>query len=134
MILVAYILGGKRWADRIMITYLNRPGTNKELLRLLYNEALAEGEEDKQWLDKHKIMTFEELLALDKPDDCTKCVKRGRPEPHAMRIWDVKNEELYGFHRSYVQEFKLRKENNKIFIGNTPIITSEAIKLASEYV
>lgn len=134
MILVAYILGGKKWADRIYITYLNKGGVNYDLLDLLYKEALFEGEEDKQWLDKHKIMTFEELLALDKPNDCKKCTKRGRPEPHAMRIWDKKNEELYGFHRSYVQEFKLRREGKKIFIGNTPIVTPEAVELASKYV
>lgn len=133
MFLVSYILGGKKWADRNLITYLNKSGNNTSYLHLLYDEAIAEGEEDKKWLDEHKIMEFEELLALGKPNDCTKCTKRRHPDPHAMRLWDIKNDELYGHHRSYVTEFKLEKRENKIFIGQTEITAPEAIDLASKY-
>ena len=79
-------------------------------------------------------MTFEELLRLDWVNDCEKCTKRGRPEPHPMRIWDKMNEELHGYHRSYVQEFKLEKRNDKIYIGETEIVRPEAIELANQYV
>lgn len=133
MFLVSYILGGKKWADRILITYLNKPGVHQDLIRGLYNEALLEGEERKVWLEKNRIMTFEELLRLDWNDDCNKCTKRRRPDPHPMRIWDIKNQELHGNHRSYVHEWKLEKRENGIFIGETQITDPSALELASQY-
>jgi hypothetical protein len=133
MFLVSYILGGKKWADRVLITYLNKPGVHPVLIKGIYDEAIQEGEEDKKWLDEHKIIDFEDLLCLNKPNDCDKCIKRHSKEPHPMRIWDIKNEELHGYHRSYVMEWKLEKHNNTIFIGETPITTPEAIELASQY-
>lgn len=133
MFLVSYILGGKKWADRILITYLNKAHAYSAIVKQLYEEALAEGEEDKVWLDEHKTMTFEELLALDKPNDCERCMKRGHPEPHAMRIWDRKNDELLGHHRSYVQEFRLEQREGSIYIGNTIISNPEAVQVAKDY-
>lgn len=133
MFLVSYILAGKRWADRILITYMNKVGKSNHLMQL-YNEALEEGEPTKKWLDKNKIMTFEELLRLDWKNDCDKCIKRGHKEPHPMRPWDIKNEELHGTHRSYVHEFRLTKrEDGIIRIGETPIINQDAILLAEQY-
>jgi hypothetical protein len=79
-------------------------------------------------------MTFEELLALGKPDDCFKCMKRRHAEPHAMRPWDHKNDELHGTHRSYVTEFRLEKRDGKVYIGNTEIFVPDALTLASQYV
>lgn len=134
MFLVAYVLGGERWADRILITYINKVGSMTPLLKLLYDEALEEGKPLKKWLDENKIITFEQMLGLNKENDCTKCMKRGSPEPHVMRVWDKLNEDKYGYHRSYVQEFALRRENNKIFIGNTEIRQPLAIELASKYI
>lgn len=134
MFLVSYILGGKKWSDRILITYMNKPGVNADLLKYMQAEAEAEGEADKVWLDEHKIMTFEEMLRLDWINDCDQCTKRGYPEPHPMRPWDTKNEQLYGHHHSYVQEFALRKDGDNVFIGNTQITNPEALKIASLYV
>lgn len=133
MFLVSNILGGRKWADRILITYMNKVGGMSPHLKRLYEEALAEGEERRAWLEKNRIMTFEELLALGKPNDCDKCVKRGSPEPHAMRAWDRKNDELHGTHRSYVTEFALREENGNVFIGNTQIVVPDATELARKY-
>lgn len=132
MFLVSYILGGQKWIDRTMITYLNKFGENP-IIRRLYDEAIEGGEEQKKWLDENKIMTFEELLRLDWKNDCDKCTKRGSPDPHPMRPWDVKNEELHGKHRSFVAEFGLRKEDGKVFVGNTQIVRPEAIELAEKY-
>lgn len=133
MFLVSYILGGEKWADRILITYLNKPGNHPGFIRQLYDEALAEGQKDREWLEENKIMDFEELLGLNKENDCNKCTKRGYPEPHVMRPWDVKNEELYGTHRSYVTEFKLTKTDGVIKIGETQITQPEAIEIAEKY-
>src|SRR3990167_6303501 len=135
MFLVSYILGGKKWADRILITYLNKSGAHPDFVKRLYEEALVEGEADRQWLEKNKIMEFEELLRLDWKNDCNKCTKRRCPEPHPMRIWDIKNEELHGYHRSYVTEFQLSKrEDGIIRIGETPITEPQAIELALKYI
>lgn len=134
MFLVSYILGGQKWIDRILITYLNKPGVHPEMIKLLYDEAKAEGEADREWLVKNAVVGFEELLCLNKENDCTKCIKRGHSEPHAMRKWDTLNEELYGYHRSYVHEFKLTKrEDGIIRIGETLIEDPSAIELAEKY-
>lgn len=134
MLLVSYAIGGQRWMDRIMITYINKNGGMTPTLEKYYNEAKEEGEPLKQWLDANKIMTFEEMLGLGKEDDCNKCMKRRHPEPHVKRIWDIKNDELYNYHRSYVTEFKLEKRDGKVFIGNTEIFVPDALKIASQYV
>jgi len=135
MFLVSYILGGRRWSDRIFITYLNKPGVHYEFLKMMYDETVLEAEEERVWLEKNRVMTFEELLALGQENNCDVCMKRGRPEPHPMRIWDIKNDELHGTHRSYVQEFALtRDEKGDVFIGRTPIIQPKALEVASLYV
>lgn len=134
MFLVSYILGGKKWIDRVLITYLNKNGVYKDFLYDLYNESIIEGEEDKKWLDENKTMTLEELLRLDWQNDCDRCTKRGYGDPHPMRIWDKKNDELHGNHRSFVAEFKLQKREKGIYIGETPITDPDAIKVAEQYV
>lgn len=134
MFLVSYILGGQKWIDRILVTYLNKPSTHPTIVRQLYDEAKAEGEKTRVWLEQNRVMTFEELLRLDWVNDCDKCTKRGHAEPHPMRLWDKKNDELHGHHRSYVQEFKLERRNDKIFIGETEITTPEALAVANQYV
>ena len=148
MLLVSYILGGQKWLDRILITYLNKAGVNKDFLSLLTREAKEEGEEDRIWLEEHRKLTFEEVLGLDKeelirkelgilntqPDwFCTKCTKRGYSEPHVMRSWDYANDKLYGHHRSYVQEFPLQEKDGVIYIGSTPITDPMAVELAKKY-
>lgn len=134
MMLVSYAVGGRKWSDRILITYINKVGGYSPMLELLYNEALAEGEPLKKWLDENKIMTFEEMLGLGKENDCDKCIKRRHSEPHVMRPWDKLNEAKYGYHRSYVTEFPLRKENGKVYVGNTEIFIPEALEIASQYI
>lgn len=134
MFLVSYVLGGKRWADRIKITYLNKMGSNANIIDILYDEAVYEGEEDRKRLEEKRIMTFEELLRLDWVNDCDKCTKRGYAEPHPMREWDKRNEQLHGTHRSYVQEFKLERREDKVFIGETEITDKRALEMASLYI
>jgi len=134
MLLVSYVLGGQKWMDRIMITYLNKGGNSEHVVKLLAEEAKQEGEADRLSLENDRIMTFEELLRLDWVNDCDKCTKRGYAEPHPMRRWDVLNEALHGTHRSYVQEFKLERRDDKVFIGNTHITNPVALELASKYV
>jgi hypothetical protein len=50
-----------------------------------------------------------------------------------MRPWDRLNDMRHGTHRSYVQEFKLRKEDGVVYVGNTPITDPEAIEIANRY-
>lgn len=149
MLLVSYILGGQKWMDRILITYLNKPGVSKHYLYFLAQTAVEEGEKDRLWLEENRSHTFEEVLGLDHEDEiykdpeitkdnpdwwCTRCTKRGFVESHVLRPWDKKNDELHGHHRSYVQEFKLTRKDGKVFIGNTEITDHDAVELASKYV
>lgn len=154
MFLVSYIMGGRKWADRIKMTYYNKPSVQKEILDYLFEEALKQGEEDYQWLNREKLRTFEEVLGLDKEDQisklneeeltsfksldtewyCQRCTKRGYKEPHVMRPWDYLNDEKFGHHRSYVHEFKLTKRDNRYFIGETEITDPLAMELASQYI
>ncbi len=139
MLLVSYILGGQKWLDRILITYLNKAGIDRVFIHSLAEEAKKEGEEDRVWLEEHKRYSFEEVLGIDKtgPSEedwwCTTCTKRGYAEPHVMRPWDRLNDMRHGTHRSYVQEFKLRKEDGVVYVGNTPITDPEAIEIANRY-
>jgi glycosyltransferase involved in cell wall biosynthesis len=148
MLLVSYILGDQRWLDRIMITYLNKSGVNKYYLYALEEEIKLEAKEDKEWLDDNKKFTFEQVLGLDHEEEirkntlithdnpdwyCKRCTKRNFVEEHVLRPWDIKNDELYGHHRSYVQEFALHEKDEQIYIGNTPITDPEAIERAKKY-
>lgn len=150
MLLVSYILGGEKWLDRITITYLNKPGINEAYFNLLRSEAIRDGKEDKDWLDKNRIKTFEQVLGLDHEEElrgmsekeiselkedwyCTKCTKRGYSDPHVMRSWDYANENLHKTHRSWVQEFALVKNDKGVFIGNTQITDPRALNIAKKY-
>lgn len=130
--LVSYVLGGMKYIDLVLITYINKIGYLTPTLEKLYHEALEEGKPLKEWLDKNKIMTFEEMLALDKPHDCEG--KEYKGNTHAMRPWDIKNQELHGKHLSFVTEFKLTKrEDGIIRIGETPLTVPLAIEMAEKY-
>lgn len=149
MFLVSYIMGGIEWADRILITYLNKHVGHEDFYRALYAQALRDGQEDKDWLDKYKKFTFQQVIGVDKtplvdtmskeelekqPWWCTKCTKRGYPDPHVMRPWDVRNQKKHKTHRSWVAEFKLRRDDGKVFIGNTEIVAPQALEIADKYV
>lgn len=152
MFLVSEILGGEEWSDRILITYLNKRGADNDYIRSLHAEALEEAKEDKRWLNKHKKHTFEEVLGLhheravkemseeeienlDEDWWCTQCTKRGNPDPHVMRVWDRLNQEKIGYHRSWVVEFALtRNDAGEVFIGNTKITHPDALTVADKYV
>lgn len=136
MFLVSYILGGEKWADRILITYLNKPGVDKQLLNTLYNEAVLGGLGDLRHLKHLQKRTFEEVIGIDdNAQMCNTCTKRGFPDPHTMRSWDYWNEEHLGTHRSFVAEFKLhRDEKGHVYIGNTQIIDPDALQVANKYV
>lgn len=151
MFLVSYILGGEKWSDRILMTYYNNPGANKNIVKMLHDEALEEGQVDHAWLQKYKQRTFEEVVGLDREDEiikmtkeekseieadwwCNTCTKRGYPDPHIMRPWDIKNQEKLGNHRSFVGYFALTEKEGKYYIGNTLLKDEDAIKLAQKYI
>lgn len=150
MFLVSYILGGDEWADRILITYLNKYPGAEAFYRMLYDEAVTAGKADKDWLDGHKKFTFEQVLGLDHDEQiagmskeqlsaldetwwCKKCTKRGYPDPHIMRPWDYRNDKLHKTHRSFVSVFRLEDRDGVPHIGDTPIITEAAANLARKY-
>lgn len=107
MSLAAYTVGGMKWAERILIAYLDKPNADKKIVWQLYNEALAEGKVDFDFINERAKYSFEELVYHKDTCDGVKC-KRGRkpPMPHPMSIWDVKNEERFGRHLSAMVIFE----------------------------
>ena len=75
---IGMALGMDGWTERAYLNWLrNRP---KELMDKLWNEAEKETVEDREFIKKHSIMTYNELI-VEKP-------------------WDKLNDELYGRHNS----------------------------------
>lgn len=107
--LTAYALGDHKWGERVLITYLEKQGSDKNYFRNLYNLAVKRGEEKRKLVKENQVMTIEELLCIGKDNDCDGSC-RGRKyvgvSNHAKRIWDKKNEELYGKHQSFVVVFE----------------------------
>lgn len=106
MSLAAYTVGGMKWAERILITYLNKPSADRDIVWKLYNEALEEGKPDFERINKNGKYTFEELVYHQGICDGVKCQRsRKPPVSHPMSIWDVRNEEKFGRHLSAIAIF-----------------------------
>jgi len=123
MILTAYTLGDHKWAERILVTYLDKAGTNKAFLYDLYAKTIKEGQEKRDFIEANKKMTLEEVLAIDKPNDCDG--PEYKAQAHAKRVWDIKNDELHGHHISFVVVFqdwleRLKTDEAKNFFANSP--------------
>ena len=93
MMVAAYAIGGEKWSERILITYLNKEGTRPEMVFKLYNEALEEGRADREFILANQKMTFQELL--DNPP------------------WDTWNDKVHGWHKSYILTFQDWVQNLK---------------------
>ncbi len=107
MALSAYTVGGMKWAERILITYLDKPSANKDIVWRLYNEAMAEGKEDFDFIEKNAPFSFDQLIYHKGECDGTKCQRSQKPPvPHPMSIWDVRNEEKFGRHLSAIVIFE----------------------------
>ena len=108
MILTAYTLGGNKWSERILLTYLNKPGVDKEYLKEIYDLTLKEGQEKRDLIASRQITNLDDLLKIEAPHDCDGSC-RGRKyqgvSNHARRVWDIKNDEVHGKHLSFVQIF-----------------------------
>ena len=106
MALAAYTIGGMKWAERILITYLNKPGSDSKTVWRLYNEALEEGKPDFERINKESVWTFDQLVYNQPECAGEKCRRSHKsPVPHPMSIWDRMNEEKYGKHLSAIAIF-----------------------------
>ena len=109
MMLTAYTLGGEKWSERILLTYLNKPGTKKDYLYKMYETALAEGKEKRDMIASRQVRTIDETLGLVGEHDCDGSCRgekyRGISS-HKKRPWDILNDEKWGNHLSFVQVFE----------------------------
>jgi len=103
MVLTAYALGGHKWSERVLLTYLNKDGGSEWLFRM-YSQTIKEAQPKRDFIKSRQIMTFEDFIAIDKPHDCDG--KEYKMQSHARRKWDVLNDELYGHHISFVAIFE----------------------------
>jgi hypothetical protein len=86
MALSAYLIGGMKWWERILITYLNKPKADKSIVHKLCEEGLIEGKPDYDFINAKKKMSFKEVLAT--------------------LPWDKKNDEKFGNHLSGIIVFE----------------------------
>lgn len=128
MMLTAYTLGGEKWSERILVTYINKQGTDKNFLFKMYETALREGKEKRDMIASRQIMSLDELLGLKGEPDCDGSC-RGQKyigiSKHVKRIWDKKNDAMWGSHLSFVQVFddwttRLTNPEAKAFFENSP--------------
>jgi glycosyltransferase involved in cell wall biosynthesis len=122
MILTAYTLGGEKWSERIFLTYLDKTGTDIKMLKEMYAKTLEEGKEKRELIASRQIMSLEDLLGINRPNDCDGA--EYKMQAHAKRIWDIKNDELHGHHISFVTVFgdwidRLKTEEAKDFFVNS---------------
>jgi len=107
--LTAYALGGHKWGERVLITYLEKQGSNKDFFKKLYETSVEEAQPKRSLVKNGQVMTIEELLKIGAENDCDGSC-RGRKyvgvSNHAKRIWDQMNEDLYGKHLSFVVVFE----------------------------
>lgn len=86
MALSAYLIGGMKWWERILITYLNKPHSNKEVVYRLCNEAIEEGKPDYDFIVSRTKMAFKDVIGT--------------------LPWDKKNDEKFGHHISGIVVFE----------------------------
>lgn len=84
--LSAYTVAGEKWAERVLITYLDKGGTNEEFVKELYRQALAEGASDRRYVLENQQISFNDIL---------------REPP-----WDSWNDKVHGWHKSYIVKFE----------------------------
>jgi glycosyltransferase involved in cell wall biosynthesis len=123
MILTAYTLGGHKWAERILLAYMDKPGTDISFLQEIYDIAVAEGQSKRDFISSRQKMSLEELLGIGKEFDCDGHCYKG--QKHAMRIWDKMNDSLHGHHLSFVVVYddwlgRLRTDAAKNFFSQSP--------------
>lgn len=108
MMLTAYALGGHKWGERVLLTYLNKEGTDKQYFKSVYEIAVQRAQPKREMIEKRGVTDFDDLMKTKAEFDCdgscrgAKYVGRSN---HARRIWDIKNDELHGNHMSFVQVF-----------------------------
>lgn len=122
MMMTAYTLGGHKWSERILIAYLDKPGSDEKFLKEIYATALLHGQPKRDFIEANKVMSLEDVLALNKEPDCDGFEYKGNK--HAMRIWDTLNEKLHGKHISFVVVFddwlnRLKTDTAKQFYTNS---------------
>ncbi len=110
MMLIAYALGDFKWSERVLLTYLNKPGTDHEYLKEIYNKAIQDGQEKREFIASKQIMDLEDVLKIKKGteldcDGSCRGAKYKGTANHARRPWDILNDELHGHHLSFVQVF-----------------------------
>lgn len=131
--LATYIIGGEKYSATSLMTYYQQKPYLKPIWKKMYDEAMAEAKEHRDYIVRNQKMSFEEVIGMGKPVDCDgRCRIDKTGEPHVMRPWDKKNQDIYGKHLSFVREFELKEENGVIKIGNLDVTDPDAIALYND--
>jgi len=128
--LATYLIGGDKYTISALMTYYQQKPEGKPLWKQMYDEAMKEAQEHRQFILENQKSSFDDLIGLGKEPDCDGTCRTDKVGgPHVRRAWDKKNDELYGKHLSFVREFELKEENGRVFIGNLEINDPSALAL-----
>lgn len=127
--LCTYLIGGEKYSLASLAAFYQQKPYLKPLLKQFYKEALTEGSSQRGYILSNQHTSFEDVIGVGKDNDCDG--KEYKMQAHVMRPWDIKNQEIYGRHLSFVRMFETVEKDGKIFIGNLEITDPEAFAIAS---
>lgn len=125
--LSAYLIGGEKYALCSLMYFYQVKPLLKKVWKNLYDEAIQEAQVHRQFIVSNQHTSMEEILGVGKEPNCDG--KEYKMQAHFMYPWDVRNEELYKKHISFVRQFDLRKEEDKVYIGEQEITDVNALEL-----
>jgi hypothetical protein len=131
--LATYIIAGEKYSLPALMTFYQNKPELKVIWKQLYDEAIAEGREHREFISSHQKQSFDEIIGVGKEPNCDGSCRTDKVSgPHFIRPWDQKNQDLYGKHLSFVREFDLREEAGKVMIGNLEITDPDALNLYND--
>jgi glycosyltransferase involved in cell wall biosynthesis len=124
LMLSCYVIAGKKYAERVLLTYINKKDVSHEKYYSLFEQATVEGKDDRDFIENAQVRDFESLIAGNGACDghCNP-----RAGAHNMCAWDVKNEERFGKHLSGIMILddwlgRLETQEAKDFVESRPYL------------
>lgn len=121
LMLSSYTIAGEKYAERVLLTYLNKNQKTYEKFYGYFEQAMVEGKEDREFIEKNQVTTFDDMIFGNGLCDGSCQRKAGK---HYLCIWDLKNQERFNKHLSGIMVFddwlggELTEEAKK-FISNS---------------
>jgi glycosyltransferase involved in cell wall biosynthesis len=121
LMLSAYVIAGDKYSERVLLTYLNKSDVNHQFFYDLYNQALFEGKQDREFIASNSVKTFDDLIFNNGECDGHCLPRAGK---HSLTAWDIANEKKFGKHLSGLIVLdnwlgRLETDEAKKFVANS---------------